>query len=55
LTGGPYAPCPIMKIRPINLVQLKIEQASHREVDDQPRDAGGTTSPAGGSPPPAGG
>jgi hypothetical protein len=55
LTGGPYAPCPIVKIRPINLVQLKIEQASHREVDDQPRDAGGITSPAGGSPPPAGG
>jgi hypothetical protein len=48
LTGGPYQPCPIMKIRPINLAQLKIEQASQREVDEQPRDAGGSTPQTGG-------
>jgi hypothetical protein len=55
LTGRPYQPCPIMKIRPLNLAQLKIEQASQREVDDQQRDNGGAMSPAGNSPSPAGG
>jgi hypothetical protein len=48
LTGRPYPPCPIMKIRPLNLAQLKTEQASQREVDEQPRDAGTAPSQQGG-------
>jgi hypothetical protein len=41
LTGRNYVPCIITKIRPINLAQLKIEQAAQREVDVQSRDSGG--------------
>lgn len=48
LTGGPYAPCPIVKIRPINRVQLKIEQAAHRDVNEQPRDSASASPAAGG-------
>ena len=54
LTGRSYPPCPIMKIRPLNLAQLQIQQGSQREVDEQSRDAGGAMPPSG-NPPPAGG
>lgn len=50
LTGRPYVPCTITQIRPVNLAQLKIAQQAQREVDMQPRDAGGNSTP----PPPAG-
>jgi hypothetical protein len=49
LTGRPYVPCVITKIRPINLAQLKIEQQAQREVDLQPRDNGNSTAPPTGS------
>jgi hypothetical protein len=49
LTGRPYVPCVITKIRPINLAQLKIEQQAQREVDLQPRDNGSSTAPPTGS------
>lgn len=41
LTGRPYVPCPIIKIRPIDLAKLKLEQQAQREVDVQPRTDGG--------------
>jgi hypothetical protein len=49
LTGRPYVPCVITKIRPINLAQLKVEQQAQREVDLQPRDNGSSTAPPTGS------
>ncbi|GGA11887.1 DUF6491 family protein [Dyella caseinilytica] len=50
LTGRNYVPCTITKIRPINLAQLKIEQAAQREVDVQARDNGnGVAAPANGT------
>ena len=51
LTGRPYVPCPIIKIRPVDLTRLKIEQQSQREVDMQPRaNASASPAPAGGQP-----
>lgn len=47
LAGRRYGPCPITKIRPINLSQLKIEQQAQREVDMQPREGGGNGTPGG--------
>ncbi len=47
LTGRPYVPCPIIKIRPIDLARLKVEQQAQREVDMQPRsDTPASPSPA---------
>jgi hypothetical protein len=48
LAGRPYGPCPITKIRPIDLSKLKIEQQAQREVDIQPRDNGGNAVPPAG-------
>jgi len=54
LTGRSYVPCTITQIRPINLAQLKVQQAAQREVDVQSRDNGGGAAPpanrAGGNP-----
>lgn len=48
LTGRRYAPCPITRIRPIDLARLKLEQQAQREVDMQPRSDANTPSvPAG--------
>ncbi|GLQ48094.1 hypothetical protein GCM10007862_31450 [Dyella lipolytica] len=41
LTGRPYVPCPIIKIRPIDLAKLQLEQQAQREVDVQSRADGG--------------
>jgi hypothetical protein len=50
LTGRNYVPCTITKIRPINLAQLKIQQAAQREVDVQSSDSGnGAAAPANGT------
>lgn len=38
-TGRRYIPCTIMKIRPVDVSRLKIEQAKQREVDTEPRPA----------------
>jgi hypothetical protein len=37
LAGGPYPPCPIVQIRPLDLTRLKLAQQSPREVDVQSR------------------
>ena len=54
LTGRSYVPCTITQIRPVNLAQLKVQQAAQREVDVQSRDNGGAAAPpanrAGGNP-----
>ncbi|MBE1159265.1 DUF6491 family protein [Dyella acidiphila] len=45
LAGRPYVPCVISRIRPVNLAQLKLEQAAQREVDMQSRDSGSAAAP----------
>ena len=38
LTGGPYAPCVISQIRPIDVRQLHIAQEAQRQIDAKPRE-----------------
>ncbi|HTV84592.1 MAG TPA: DUF6491 family protein [Dyella sp.] len=42
LAGGPYPPCPITQIRPLDLTRLKLAQQSPREVDVQSRNDAAT-------------
>jgi hypothetical protein len=49
LTGRPYGPCMITKIRPIDLSKWKIERQAQREIDMQSRDSGSTAAPPAGA------
>ncbi|MGN6704704.1 MAG: DUF6491 family protein [Rhodanobacter sp.] len=39
LTGGPYAPCVISQIRPVDVRQLRIAQEAQRRIEAKPREA----------------
>lgn len=46
LTGRHYLPCTIMRIRPVDVKQLRIAQEAQRKIEAQPR---GQSAPASGS------
>jgi hypothetical protein len=48
LAGGPYPPCPIVQIRPLDLTRLKLAQQAPREVDVQARNDAAAPSGQGG-------
>jgi Family of unknown function (DUF6491) len=54
LAGGPYPPCPITQIRPLDLARLKLAQQQPREVDVQSRNDPSTPSGQSGGSGPSG-
>ena len=38
LTGRRYLPCTIMRIRPVNVKQLRVAQEAQREINAEPRE-----------------